>query len=145
MPETTPSVTASATGAAAQPAKTNDKAVPKKCVPFTVTLAVLAPDNKRQVSFAITKGCNPDDTAFWLLHFVLRDKLEAGFQDRVVLDVRVNAQNNALAEKLAAEGISRAQLDFLQGPITNAAKKLPAGTTSDEKTAAKVQQVVEVK
>ncbi len=120
------------------------QAVPKKCVPFTVSLAVLAPDNKRQVSFAITKGCNADDTAFWLLHFVLRDKVEGGFQDRVVLDVRVNAQNNPLAEKLATEGINRTQLDFLQGPITNAAKRLPAGTTSDEKTAARVQQIVEM-
>jgi hypothetical protein len=117
---------------------------PKKCVPFSVSLAVLAPDNKRQVSFGITKGCNADDTAFWLLHFVLRDKVEGGFQDRVVLDVRVNAQNNPLAEKLASEGITRAQLDFLQGPITSAAKKLPAGTTSDEKTAAKIQQLPSV-
>jgi|tagenome__1003787_1003787.scaffolds.fasta_scaffold19948272_1 hypothetical protein len=120
---------------------------PTKCTPFSVSLAVLAPDNKRQVSFGITKGCNADNSAFWLLHFVLRDKLPEGFQDRVVLDVRVNAQNNPLAEKLAAEGLTRAQLDFLQGPITSAAKKVEAASgavTSDPKTEAKVQQLVTV-
>ena len=116
----------------------------QKCVPFSVSLAVLAPDNKRQVSFGITKGCNADDTSFWLLHFVLRDKVDGGFQDRVVLDVRVNAQDNPLAEKLAAEGLKRAQLDFLVGPVTNAAKRLPSGSTSDEKTAAKVRQILNV-
>jgi hypothetical protein len=104
----------------------------------------LAPDNKRQVSFGITKGCNADDSSFWLLHFVLRDKVEGGFQDRVVLDVRVNAQDNPLAERLATEGLKRAQLDFLAGPITNAAKRLPPGTHSDDKVAAKVQQLVKV-
>ena len=121
---------------------------PTKCTPFSVSLAVLAPDNKRQVSFGITKGCNADNTAFWLLHFVLRVVVAEGFQDRVVLDVRVNAQNNPLAEKLAAEGLTRAQLDFLQGPITSAAKKVaPADSTavtSDPKTEAKVQQIVTV-
>jgi hypothetical protein len=109
-----------------------------------VSLAVLAPDNKRQVSFGITKGCNADNSAFYLVHFVLRDKVPGGFQDRVVLDVRVNAQDNPLAEKLAAEGMKRAQLDFLAGPITNAAKRLDPGTTSDKKTQDKVLEVLKV-
>jgi hypothetical protein len=109
-----------------------------------VSLAVLAPDNKRQVSFGITRGCNADNTSFYIVHFVLRDKLPEGFQDRVVLDVRVNAQNNPLAEKLAAEGLKRAQLDFLAGPVTNATKKLPAGTTSDKKAEGKVLEVLTV-
>ena len=133
-------------GTATQPAPIAGSSIApqKKCVPFSVSLAVLAPDNKRQVSFGMTKGCNADDTSFWLLHFVLRDRTPDGFQDRVVLDVRVNAQDSPLAEKLATEGLKRAQLDFLSGPITNAAKRLPAGTTSDERTAAKIQQLVKV-
>ena len=131
---------------AAQPAPTSPAqgSPQKKCVPLSISLAVLAPDNKRQVSFGITRGCNADDSSFWLLHFVLRDKVEGGFQDRVVLDVRVNAQENPLAEKLASEGLKRAQLDFLSGPITSAAKKLPTGTTSDDKTATKMQQLIKV-
>jgi hypothetical protein len=114
------------------------------CVPFSISLAVLAPDNKRQVSFGVTKGCNADNTSFYLLHFVLRDKLPEGFQDRVVLDVRVNAQDNPLAEKLATEGLKRAQLDFLAGPVTNAAKRLPAGTMSDQRVEGRVRQVLTV-
>lgn len=126
------------------PSASPQNAPEKKCVPFSMSLAVLAPDNKRQVSFGITRGCNADDTSFWLLHFVLRDKVDGAFQDRVVLDVRVNAQENPLAEKLASEGLKRAQLDFLSGPVTSAAKKLPAGTTSDDKTAAKIKQLIKV-
>ena len=53
------------------------------CKPFSVTLAVLAPDNKRQISFGITKGCISDDQAFYVLNFVLRDLVNGDFQDRV--------------------------------------------------------------
>lgn len=101
------------------------------CKPFSVTLAVLAPDNKRQVSFSISKGCINDDTPFYVLNFVLRDKVGDEFQDRVRLHVTVGDTDNPKAQKLMDQGLTMTQLQFLQGPVTNKAKTLPAGTTSD--------------
>ena len=40
------------------------------CKPLSITLAVLAPDNLKQISFGLTKGCNTDDTAFWIIDFI---------------------------------------------------------------------------
>jgi len=110
-----------------------------RCTPISISLAMLAPDNKRQVALGITRGCNPDDTAFWILHFVLRDKVDGGFQDRVVLDVRVNSLDNPLAEKLAREGLKRAQLDYLLGPVTAAAKRADPGAASHPRVAERLQ------
>jgi|SRR5687767_972469 len=101
------------------------------CKPFSVTLAVLAPDNKRQVSFSISKGCLNDDVAFYVLNFVLRDKIGDDFQDRVRLHVTVGDTDSPKAQKLIDHGMTMTQLQFLQGPITNKAKALPPGTTSD--------------
>ena len=70
------------------------------CKPFSVTLAVLAPDNKRQVSFSVSKGCINDDKAFFVLNFVLRDKIGTEFQDRVRLHVTVGDTDNPKAQKL---------------------------------------------
>ena len=117
-------------------------AAAKKCKEFSVTLAVLAPDNKRQISFAMERGCIDDNTPFFVLIFVLRDKTPDGFQDRVKLKVTVGPQDNAKAQKLMDAGLKDTQLQFLEGPITSAAKKLPSGTTSDTATEKKVAQLV---
>lgn len=103
------------------------------CKPLSVMLAVLAPDNVKQVSFGLTKGCNPDDSAFWIIDFVFRDRpdSDSDFQDRVKLHVTLNIADNDAAEKLSKEGLTTMDIAFLSGPITNRAKKLPAGTNSD--------------
>ena len=116
-----------------------------KCKPFSVNLAVLAPSNKRQVSFGITRGCIDDNTPFYLIIFVLRDKVEGGFQDRVKLDIRVGDTLNAKAEALMTQGLNMAQLEFLSGPITDRAKALKKGTTEDAKLAELNQQLLEIK
>ena len=118
-------------------------AVAPKCVPFSISLAVLAPDNKRQISFGLTKGCNADETAFWIINFVLRDKVGDEFQDRVKLLVSVNTDKNPAAEKLAKEGLSNTDISFLVGPVTNRAKKLPAGTNADPKLNTMLATVVD--
>jgi len=117
-------------------------AAAKKCKEFSVTLAVLAPDNKRQISFAMERGCIDDNTPFFILIFVLRDKTADGFQDRVKLKVTVGPQDNDKAQKLMDAGLKDTQLDFLQGPVTSAAKKLPPGTTTDKITEKKVAQLL---
>lgn len=103
-----------------------------KCKPLSVNLAVLAPSNKRQVSFGITRGCI-GAKPFYLIIFVLRDKVAGGFQDRVKLDIRVGNTLNPKAEALMTQGLNMAQLEFLSGPITDRAKALKPGTTQDAK------------
>lgn len=115
-----------------------------KCKQFSVNLAVLAPSNKRQVSFGITRGCI-GDKPFYLIIFVLRDKVEGGFQDRVKLDIRVGDTLNPKAEALMTQGLNMAQLEFLSGPITDRAKALKKGTTEDAKLADLNQQLLEIK
>ena len=107
------------------------------CKPLSIMLAVLAPDNVKQVSFGLTKGCNPDDTAFWIIDFVFRDRPDenSDFQDRVKVHVTLNITDNSAAQKLSNEGLTSMDIAFLSGPITNRAKKLPVGTTSDPKLA----------
>jgi hypothetical protein len=114
------------------------------CQPLSITLAVLAPDNKKQISFGLTKGCNPDDTAFWIIDFIFRNRPDqnSDFQDRVKLHVAVNAKDSAAAARLAQEGLTSMDIAFLSGPITNRAKKLPAGTASDPKLANMVTALV---
>jgi hypothetical protein len=46
-----------------------DAAVPAKCKPITVSFDVLTEDELRKIIFGLTKGCNPDDTSFWNIHF----------------------------------------------------------------------------
>ena len=116
-----------------------------KCKQFSVTLAVLAPNNKRQVSFGITRGCIDDDTPFYLIIFVLRDKVENGFQDRVKLDIRVGDTLNPKAEAVMTQGLNMAQLEFLSGPITDRAKQLKKGTTDDPKLAELSEKLLSVK
>ena len=105
------------------------------CEPLSITLAVLAPDNLKQISFGLTKGCNPDDSDFWIIDFIFRDRPDQNndFQDRVKCHVTIDVADNAAAEKLSNEGLTNLDLAFLSGPVTNRAKKLPAGTTTDAK------------
>jgi hypothetical protein len=116
-----------------------------KCKQFSVNLAVLAPSNKRQVSFGITRGCIDDNTPFYLIIFVLRDKVDGGFQDRVKLDIRIGDTFNPKAEALMTQGLTMAQLEFLSGPMTDRAKKLPPNTTDDPKLKDLAHQMLDVK
>ena len=112
------------------------------CKPFSVTLAVLAPDNKRQISFGITKGCITDNQAFYVLNFVLRDIVNGEFQDRVRLHVEVGDTDSDKAQRLIDRGLTMTQLNWLQGPVTSKTKNLPVGTTSNPTAEKTVAQVV---
>lgn len=101
------------------------------CKPFSIVLAILAADNKRQVSFGVSKGCITDDQAFYVLNFVLRDKVADGFQDRVRLHVTVGDTDSDKAQRLIDHGLTMTQIDFLQGPLTSKTKALPTGTTTN--------------
>ena len=101
------------------------------CKPFSITLAVLAPDNKRQISFGITKGCITDAQAFYVLNFVLRDLVNGDFQDRVRLHVEIGDTDSDKAQRMIDRGLTMTQLNWLQGPVTAKTKSLPPGTNSN--------------
>ena len=101
------------------------------CKPFSITLAVLAPDNKRQISFGITKGCITDDKAFYVLNFVLRDLVNGDFQDRVRLHVEIGDTDSDKAQRMIDRGLTMTQLSWLQGPVTTKTKSLAVGTTEN--------------
>jgi hypothetical protein len=103
------------------------------CEPFSVNLAVLSPDDQTQVSFGISRHCPPSG-ALYIIIFVLRTNETGGFQDRVKLEVTLGDTDNADAQAMVDRGLTMTQIEFLQGPITARAQKLPAGTTSDNRT-----------
>src|SRR5258708_30371659 len=115
------------------------------CQPLSITLAVLAPDNKKQISFGLTKGCNPDDSAFWVIDFIFRDRpdQDSDFKDRVKPHVAVNLKDSAAAARLANEGLTSLDIAYLSGPITNRAKKLPVGAANDTKLSNMVTALVD--
>src|SRR5205809_164414 len=114
------------------------------CTPFSVTLAVLATDNKRQVSFSINKGCLDNDKPFYVLIFILRDRAQTTdeFQDRVKLQVTVGDSQNDKAQRLIDNGLLSTQLNYLKGPLTNVTKDLPQGTSSDAKAEQALSAIV---
>jgi hypothetical protein len=109
-------------------------------------LAVLAPNDKTQISFAVSKSC-PASGPLLVLEFVLRtlDDASQQFQDRVKLEVTVGNTDNPEAEAMANRGLSTTQLGFLQGPITSRATALAQtgqGTVQSDKKLEKMIAVV---
>jgi|SRR4030095_6276790 hypothetical protein len=102
-----------------------------KCKEFSINLAVLAPSNKRQFSFAMMRGCIDDNTPFYAMIFVLRDLINDEFQDRVRVKVTLGPTFNEKAEALMKRGLTAAQLEFLQGPITSRAARIPASKSKE--------------
>src|SRR5664279_704883 len=111
------------------------------CKELSITLAVLAPNNNQQLSFGLTRGCNPDDSPFYIIDFVFRDRKTSAddFQDRVKLHVTIGIEDNTAAQKLIDQGLTNLDVGFLSGPVTNRAKKLPVGTQTDPKLAGMVK------
>ena|SRR5690349_8775881 len=100
-----------------------------KCKEFSINLAVLAPSNKRQFSFGMMRACMDDNTPLYAMIFVLRDLINGEFQDRVKVRVTLGPAFNDKAEALMKRGLTSAQLDFLQGPLTSRVNRLqPSGT-----------------
>jgi hypothetical protein len=113
--------------ASAKPAK-------KGCTPISVTVAILTPDDKHQINFGLTKGCNPDDTVFWIVDFILKEQKDGQMKTRVEIHVHIGKELEADAANLAnTKQLSEENIDLLNGPAANRAKKLPPGTISDKK------------
>ena len=69
-----------------------------------------------------------DNTPLYAMIFVLRDLINNEFQDRVKVRVTLGPTFNDKAEALMKRGLTAAQLDFLQGPLTSRMNKVqPSG------------------
>src|SRR5215472_7237625 len=101
------------------------------CTEFSVSFALLTSDNNRQVSFGVTRGCIDANTPLYVISFLLRDKVNGDFQDRVKLLVTIGPESNDKAQAIIDRGLRSSQKDFLEGPITSKAKAAPTGTTQD--------------
>jgi hypothetical protein len=118
-------------------------ATPKKCVPVSVSFQVLTGDQLRQIIFGLTKGCNPDNSSFWIIHFELQERtlVTTPFVVRVKLDVKVGEANQGHAEKTSA-GLNAAQSNHLLGPGQEAADLRQSGVIDDEDLAAVVHDTL---
>ena len=116
------------------------------CNAFSITLAVLATNNKQQFSFSIDKGCLDNDKPFFVLIFIFRDRPNetAQFQDRVSLKVTVGDANSDKAQKIIDRGLTNAQLTYMKGPLTNVVTALPAtgGAPSADPKAQKAAEAI---
>ena len=114
--------------------KTAKKKKKKGCTPISIQIAVLTPDDKHQINFGLTKGCNPDDTVFWIIDFLLKEEKGETMVTRVEVHVHVGKEKEADAEKLAkTRKLSDEAIDLLNTLAADRAKKLPPGTTNDPK------------
>jgi hypothetical protein len=99
-----------------------------------VTVAILTPDDKHEVHFGITKGCNPDDSVFWTVDFLLKEDKGGVMKTRIEIHVHIAKEQEADAAKLSkSKKLSPENVDLLNGPAADRAKALPVGTTGDKK------------
>ena len=106
----------------------------KGCTPISVEVAILTPDDKHEIHFGLTKGCNPDDTVFWVVDFLLKEDKNGQMKTRIEVHVHVGKDKRADAAKLAdSKELSQENIDLLNGPAFKRAKKLPPGTPQDAK------------
>lgn len=110
------------------------KAKKKGCTPVSIQVAVLTPDDKHQINFGLTKGCNPDDSVFWIIDFILKEQKGDKLVTRVEVHVHVGKEKEKDAERLSkTKKLSDEAIDLLNTLAADRAKKLPPGTTNDPK------------
>ena len=78
--------------------------------------------------------CNPDDSVFWIVDFILKEQKGSQMVTRIEIHVHVGQNNANDAAKLATnKSLSDENVDLLNGPVAKRAMKLPPGTTTDSK------------
>jgi hypothetical protein len=113
-------------------ASTSTKLKKTTCTPFSVQIAVLTPDDKHEIHFGISKGCNPDDSAFWTIDFLLKEDKAGTMKTRVEVHVVVGKNQQDKAQSLAdAKELTPQKLALLEGRVADRAQELPSGTTQD--------------
>jgi hypothetical protein len=105
----------------------------KKCKKFAVSVLINTEDEKQQITFGLTHGCNSDNTDFWTIDFTLKVKKGNELKTRVVVHVEIGtneAGEKAKADALAAEMKKTKKLDdertdLLQTDVTDRALEIP--------------------
>jgi hypothetical protein len=98
---------------------------PKPCKPFSVEIAVVPPDDKREVHFGLTRGCNPDNSSFWTIDFMLKQLRGTEMKTRVEVHVAVGENKKPKAEALAdSKALTPAKLSLLKNQIAELASSL---------------------
>lgn len=73
-----------------------------QCKPFSVSVKIITPDDKKEINFGITKGCNNDNSAFWVIDFTLKVKKGSEMKPRVEVHITIGKdKDKARAEALA--------------------------------------------
>jgi hypothetical protein len=104
------------------------------CTPISVEVAILTPDDQHEIHFGLTKGCNADNTAFWIVDFLLKELKAGQMKTRVEIHVHVGKDKEDDAKKLAqSQTLTPENVDLLSGPAADRAKKLAPGTSNDQK------------
>jgi hypothetical protein len=101
-----------------------------KCKPFSVSVKIVTPDDKKEINFGITKGCNADNTAFWIIDFGLKVKKGNEMKTRVEVHITVGKdKDKEKAEALAQlikdkKKLTDAQIMLLLSEITDRATEV---------------------
>ena len=115
-------------------ASTSIKPANSPCTPFSVQIAVLTPDDQHEIHFGLTRGCNPDNSQFWTIDFLLKeDKTGSGnMKTRVEIHVVIGKNQQDKAQALAdTQQLTPQKMALLQGRIADRAQELRPGTTQD--------------
>ena len=98
--------------------------------PFHITLAVLSPDDRHRVTFAIDRMVGPEGPPAYRLTYMLEEKITDVFVQQLNLGVSLDDSNEALT--VANNGLSVAQKDYLAGPVTTKALQIKKSSDIDD-------------
>ncbi len=106
------------------------------CKALSVEVGIFTPDDKKEIHFGLTKGCNPDGTDFWTIDFLYKDDRGQGMKKRVEIHVTVGENKKPKAEALAdaakkKEELPENKVDLIMGKIKTRVLELPPGTVKD--------------
>ena len=71
---------------------------------FEKIYPILTPDDRHEIHFGLTKGCNADDTVFWVVDFLLKEAKNGQMKTRIEVHVHVGKDKTADAANLAIFG-----------------------------------------
>jgi hypothetical protein len=121
-----------------KPPKDKDKE--KTCKKFFVSVLINTEDEKQQITFGLTHGCNPDKTDFWMIDFILKVKKKDELKTRVEVHVVIGSNqeaDKAKADALAAEikknkKLDDERVDLLQTDVTDRSLEIPASQAQND-------------
>jgi hypothetical protein len=113
--------------------------VDHKIVSISVDLGVTTPDGLRHIDFGLEKDTGDDDSVTWTINFAFQTRASTrdDFTDEVTLKIVIKTKDFEKAQATATQGLSEAQVDHLNGPVTAVCEQRAAGNASE----AQVSQV----